>query len=128
MRLAIPDLISNSYFTALAAAELGHFARHGLDIQAELIFPVDRAYEAMRDGEYDFVAGAHREPAFARNDADARGCNCLRNFTRSEDAAAGRHRRSGDRQYWYSAKHFRGGQAIRMRYLSPASGSPSAAD
>jgi len=58
MKLAIPDLISNSYFTALAAAELGHFARHGLDIRAELIFPVDRAYEAMRDGEYDFVAGA----------------------------------------------------------------------
>src|SRR5580658_6785263 len=58
MRLAIPDLISNSYFTALAAAELGHFARHGLEVQAELIFPVDRAYEALRDGEYDFVAGA----------------------------------------------------------------------
>jgi ABC-type nitrate/sulfonate/bicarbonate transport system substrate-binding protein len=27
-------------------------------MQAELIFPVDRAYEALRDGEYDFVAGA----------------------------------------------------------------------
>jgi ABC-type nitrate/sulfonate/bicarbonate transport system substrate-binding protein len=58
MKLAIPDLISNSYFTALAAAELGHFKRHGIDIEAELIFPVDRAYEALRDGEYDFVAGA----------------------------------------------------------------------
>jgi ABC-type nitrate/sulfonate/bicarbonate transport system substrate-binding protein len=58
MRLAIPDLISNSYFTALAAAELGHFARQGLEVEAELIFPVDRAYEALRDGEVDFVAGA----------------------------------------------------------------------
>ncbi|HWD60343.1 MAG TPA: ABC transporter substrate-binding protein [Stellaceae bacterium] len=58
MKLAIPDLISNSYFTALAAAELGHFARHGLEVKAELIFPVDRAYEALRDGEVDFVAGA----------------------------------------------------------------------
>jgi NitT/TauT family transport system substrate-binding protein len=58
MRLAIPDLISNSYFTALAAVELGHFAHHGLDVRAELIFPVDRAYEALRDGEFDFVAGA----------------------------------------------------------------------
>jgi ABC-type nitrate/sulfonate/bicarbonate transport system substrate-binding protein len=58
MRLAIPDLISNSYFPALAAAELGHFARHGLDVTAELIFPVDRAYEGLRDGEFDFVAGA----------------------------------------------------------------------
>jgi NitT/TauT family transport system substrate-binding protein len=58
MRLAIPDLISNSYFPALAAAELGHFARHGLDVSAELIFPVDRAYQALRDGEVDFVGGA----------------------------------------------------------------------
>src|ERR1700756_3054565 len=58
MKLAIPDLISNSYFPALAAAELGHFARHGLDVTAELIFPVDRAYEALRDGEVDFVGGA----------------------------------------------------------------------
>lgn len=58
MKLAIPDLISNSYFPALAAVELGYFARHGLDVTAELIFPVDRAYEALRDGEYDFVAGA----------------------------------------------------------------------
>jgi NitT/TauT family transport system substrate-binding protein len=58
MRLAIPDLISNSYFPALAAAELGLFARHGLDVQADLIFPVDRAYEALRDSEVDFVAGA----------------------------------------------------------------------
>jgi hypothetical protein len=29
MRLAIPDLISNSYFPALAAAELGFFEREG---------------------------------------------------------------------------------------------------
>jgi NitT/TauT family transport system substrate-binding protein len=58
MRLAIPDLISNSYFPALAAAELGCFAREGLDVSAELIFPVDRCYTALRDGEVDFVGGA----------------------------------------------------------------------
>jgi len=58
MRLAIPDLISNSYFPALAAAELGFFAAEGLDVSAELIFPVDRCYEALRDGEIDFVGGA----------------------------------------------------------------------
>jgi len=58
MRLAIPDLISNSYFPALAAAELGFFAKEGLDVSAELIFPVDRCYEALRDGEIDFVGGA----------------------------------------------------------------------
>ena len=58
MRLAIPDLISNSYFPALAAAELGCFAAEGLDVSAELIFPVDRAYRALRDGEVDLVASA----------------------------------------------------------------------
>jgi ABC-type nitrate/sulfonate/bicarbonate transport system substrate-binding protein len=58
MKLAIPDLISNSYFPALAAAELGFFEREGLDVSAELIFPVDRAYEALRDGAIDFVGGA----------------------------------------------------------------------
>ncbi|HEY1933427.1 MAG TPA: ABC transporter substrate-binding protein [Acetobacteraceae bacterium] len=58
MRLAIPDLISNSYFPALAAAELGFFEREGLAVSAELIFPVDRAYAALRDGEIDFVGGA----------------------------------------------------------------------
>lgn len=58
MRLAIPDLISNSYFPAVAAAELGFFEREGLDVSAELIFPVDRAYEALRDGAVDFVGGA----------------------------------------------------------------------
>lgn len=58
MKLAIPDLISNSYFPALAAAELGYFEREGLDVTAELIFPVDRAYEALHDGAVDFVGGA----------------------------------------------------------------------
>jgi ABC-type nitrate/sulfonate/bicarbonate transport system substrate-binding protein len=58
VRLAIPDLISNSYFPALAAAELGCFAAEGLDVSAELIFPVDRAYQALRDGEVDLVGGA----------------------------------------------------------------------
>ena len=58
MKLAIPDLISNSYFPALAAAELGYFQREELDVSVELIFPVDRAYEALRDGEVAFVGGA----------------------------------------------------------------------
>jgi NitT/TauT family transport system substrate-binding protein len=58
MKLAIPDLISNSYFPALAAAELGFFEREGISVSAELIFPVDRAYAALRDGEIDFVGGA----------------------------------------------------------------------
>ena len=64
MKLAIPDLISNSYFPALAAAELGFFEAEGLDVSAELIFPVDRAYRALRDGEVDLVGGAaHAVPS-----------------------------------------------------------------
>ena len=30
----------------------------GLDVSLELIFPVDKAYEALRDGKVDFVAGS----------------------------------------------------------------------
>src|SRR6266436_2528679 len=58
MRLAVPDLISNSYFPAVAAVELGFFKEEGLDVSLELVFPVDRAYEAMRDGAVDFVGGS----------------------------------------------------------------------
>ena len=58
MKLAVPDLISNSYFPAVAAAELGFFKQEGLDVAVELMFPVDRAYAALRDGAVDFVAGS----------------------------------------------------------------------
>ncbi len=58
MKLAIPDMISNSYFPAVAAAELRFFKREGLDITVELIFPVDKAYAALRDGAVDFVGGS----------------------------------------------------------------------
>jgi NitT/TauT family transport system substrate-binding protein len=58
MKLAVPDLISNSYFPAVAAVELGFFKGEGLDVSLELIFPVDRAYREMRDGQIDFVGGS----------------------------------------------------------------------
>jgi len=58
MRLAVPDLISNSYFPVIAAVELGCFAAEGLEVTHELIFPVDKAYEALRDGVIDFVGGS----------------------------------------------------------------------
>jgi NitT/TauT family transport system substrate-binding protein len=58
MKLAVPDLISNSYFPAVAAVELGLFAKQGLEVSLELIFPVDKAYQALRDGEIDFVGGS----------------------------------------------------------------------
>ena len=58
MKLAVPDMISNSYFPAEAAVELGFMREQGLDVALELIFPVDKAYEALRDGAVDFVAGS----------------------------------------------------------------------
>jgi NitT/TauT family transport system substrate-binding protein len=58
MRLAVPDLISNSYFPAVAAVELGFFAAEGLDIALDLVFPVDRAYREMHAGNIDFVGGS----------------------------------------------------------------------
>jgi ABC-type nitrate/sulfonate/bicarbonate transport system substrate-binding protein len=65
-KIAVPDFVSNSYFPAIAAIELGCFASHGLDAKHELIFPNYKAFEALRDGEVDFVAGpAHAVlPAF----------------------------------------------------------------
>jgi ABC-type nitrate/sulfonate/bicarbonate transport system substrate-binding protein len=58
MKLAVPDMISNSYFPAIAAIELGFFKQQGLDVSLEMIFPVDKAYAALRDGAVDFVGGS----------------------------------------------------------------------
>src|SRR5438132_5320859 len=58
MKLAVPDLISNSYFAAAAAVELGFFKPEGLGVLLELIFPVDKCYAALRDGTIDFVGGS----------------------------------------------------------------------
>ena len=63
MKIAIPDLISNSYFPAIAAVDLGFFKEEGLDMELELIFPVDRTLEVLRDGDIQFVGGsAHSTP------------------------------------------------------------------
>src|SRR5258708_5930390 len=58
MKLAVPDLISPSYFPAVAAIELGCFKEEGLDVDLELIFPVDKCAAALRDGGIDFFAGS----------------------------------------------------------------------
>jgi ABC-type nitrate/sulfonate/bicarbonate transport system substrate-binding protein len=63
MTIAIPDMISNSYFPAAAAVELGFFKEEGLDIGLELIPPVDKTLEELRDGKIHFVGGsAHSTP------------------------------------------------------------------
>jgi ABC-type nitrate/sulfonate/bicarbonate transport system substrate-binding protein len=58
MKLAVPDMISNSYFPAIAAIELGCFKAEGLDVSLEMIYPVDKCYAALRDGTIDFVGGS----------------------------------------------------------------------
>lgn len=58
MRIGLPDFVSNSYFPAIAAVELGFFEAEGLDMELELIFPVPRTFEALRDRKLDFVAAS----------------------------------------------------------------------
>lgn len=54
MKLGVPDLVTNSYFPALAAVELGFFAQEGLDVSVELIYP--QTMDALRDGEIELAA------------------------------------------------------------------------
>src|SRR5687767_4853104 len=75
LRVAVPDLISPSYFPAIAAVELGCFKREGLDATVELLFPVTRTYEELRDGRLDFVAGAAHAPLYAFK--DWQGCKLI---------------------------------------------------
>src|SRR5207249_3038817 len=56
MKIATPDLVTNSYFPALAAEELGLYRDEGLDAHVELLPSLD-AVNALRDGAVDFVAG-----------------------------------------------------------------------
>jgi len=65
LKIALPDLVSNSYFPAIAAVELGFFEAEGLDAVHELIFPVPACFEALRDGKADFVAGSAHAPLWA---------------------------------------------------------------
>jgi NitT/TauT family transport system substrate-binding protein len=64
LRVAIPDLISPSYFPAIAAVEMGFLP----DAKLELIFPVTKTYEDLRDGKLDFVGGASHAALYAFKD------------------------------------------------------------
>jgi ABC-type nitrate/sulfonate/bicarbonate transport system substrate-binding protein len=75
IRVAIPDMVSPSYFPAIAAVELGFFAKEGLDATIELLFPVTKTYEELREGRLDFVGGAAHAALYAFR--DWRGCKLL---------------------------------------------------
>jgi NitT/TauT family transport system substrate-binding protein len=65
LRIAVPDLVSNSYFPAIAAVELGFFKSEGYDATIDLLFPVPKTFEALRDGQLDFVVGSAHATLFA---------------------------------------------------------------
>ena len=58
LRIAVPDLVSNSYFPIIAAVEMGFFKSEGYDATIDLLFPVPKTFEALRDGQLDFVVGS----------------------------------------------------------------------
>ena len=58
LRIAVPDLVSNSYFPIIAAVELGFFKEEGFDASVDLLFPIPKTFEALRDNELDFVVGS----------------------------------------------------------------------
>jgi len=58
MKLAVPDLISPSYFPVIAAVDLGCIAARGPAVALELRFPVTDAVDALRGGAIDVLAGS----------------------------------------------------------------------
>ncbi len=58
LRIAVPDLVSNSYFPIIAAVEMGFFKEEGFDASVDLLFPIPKTFEALRDGQLDFVVGS----------------------------------------------------------------------
>ncbi len=65
MKVAVPDLVSPSYFPAIAAVELGCFRKEGIHATLELLYPVTKTYEALREGRLDFVGGAAHAALYA---------------------------------------------------------------
>jgi NitT/TauT family transport system substrate-binding protein len=65
MRLAVPDLISNSYFPAAAAAALGYFAREGLEVSVLHLSPVSACANALRDGSVELIGASAHVPLLA---------------------------------------------------------------
>ena len=76
-RIAVPDLVSNSYFPAIAAITLDCFKQEGLHAVHELIFPNYKAYEALRDGKIDFVAAPAHAALLAFPEWAAQKCSPL---------------------------------------------------
>jgi len=68
-------MVSPSYFPVIAAVELGFLEKQGLDAAIELIFPVTKTCEELRDGRLDFAGGAAHAPLYTFPDWE--GCKLL---------------------------------------------------
>lgn len=75
LRIALPDVVSPSYFPLIAAVELGHCRAEGLDAEIVSLHPVGKALRALADGEVQYAGvAAHAAP----NVFDGwRGCRLL---------------------------------------------------
>jgi NitT/TauT family transport system substrate-binding protein len=65
MRVAVPDLVSNSYFPVVAAVTLGLCKQEGLDISLELVAPLADCVSALREGRVDFIGASAHAPLLA---------------------------------------------------------------
>ena len=72
IKLGVPDLVTNSYFPALAALGLGWFEAHGLKVEVELIYP--QTMDALRDGDIHLAADARMRCRRAFPSGGAPGC------------------------------------------------------
>ena len=68
MKVAIPDLISPSYFPADRRGRARLLQEGRLDATLELLYPVTKTYEDLRDGKLDFVGGASHAVLYAFKD------------------------------------------------------------
>lgn len=75
VNIGLPDLISPSYFPAIAAVELGMFERAGIDAQIEVVFPVSKTFEDLDSGKLHFVAGSAHAALYQF--ADWAGCRLI---------------------------------------------------
>ena len=65
MRIAVPDLVSNSYFPVIAAAELGLFKAEKLDVTIELMSPLRDCVSALKEGHVSFIGASAHAPLLA---------------------------------------------------------------
>jgi NitT/TauT family transport system substrate-binding protein len=75
LHLAVPDMVSPSYFPLIAAVELGFLEREQVEATLDLVFPISAALEDLREGRLDLVGGSAHSPLHVFR--DWRGCKLV---------------------------------------------------